>query len=329
MKPYNIIGFGVCGENEKYLENTLKEFKRLCDHTVIVGNNIDEVSASLIKSYGFDLWKDDRLWGKCQNLIKENAIHNLARYNPDWVITLDMDEVFDSQFNREEAEKLCQRGGLGWYFYIINLYEHGYSEEWSFWNNRMFKYQKPLKFADKALHCGLAPELHWRYSNHAPFLLKHYGLKDKVDRDRKSIRYAQFDPKAKYVGKSYYDFLLSRSRISVFDEKELHDKVSKEVKNYQFIEKAEMPKEKKYYYVKTPQGEIVDIPDYQLDETLSRKGFTKISDKPIVVGGGSVKSTSIETTPETITENIAECDVCGFIAKNENELKAHKQKHND
>ena len=49
----------------------------------------------------------------------------------------------------------------------------------------MFNLGYGHKFEEKALHCGLAPKIAYQYGNYAPFILKHYGLKDKEDRERK------------------------------------------------------------------------------------------------------------------------------------------------
>lgn len=326
QKRYNIIGFGVCGPNEKRLQQTLDEFRRLCDHTVIVGNNIDKESERLIESYGFTLWHDDREWGKEQHVIKQNAVIRLSEFNPDWVITMDMDERFDEAFTREEAENLCDRGGYGYFFYIANLYDDGYSKEWSFWNNRMFRYTANMNFAAKSLHCGLAPELHWKNSNYAPFVLWHYGLKDKEDRNKKVQRYATYDPNAQFIGRAYYDFLASKAPVS--DIGNIAQQVKEEVKNYHFKDtlSERTMSEKKYYYVKNPAGVIVDIPDYQLDETLARPGFSLVSTTPIEVGG-IVQSTKVEVEPPKTEANAMECEVCGFIAKTNAGLQAHKRKH--
>lgn len=332
QKPSNIIGFGVCGagEADRYLDATLRDFARLTTHTVIVGNNIGEKEKTMIDSFGFTLWEDNREWGKYQNKIKQDAVKGLSRFNPDWVLTLDMDEVFDSQLTREELEKLCAKGGYGYFFYIVNLYEQGYAREWSFWNNRLFAYRPPLAFVDKALHCGLAPELHWKYSNYAPFIVKHYGLMKKEDRDRKALRYAKYDPQAKYVGKDYYDFLVSRYKVTPFSETELHNEVAGEIKDYKFKDTIFMAEERKYYYVKNPAGQIIDIPAHHLDETLKRPGFTLISEVPLKVTGESIQSTVLEeAVPVKLDEEPKKltCDKCPFIAKSEKGLKIHQSKH--
>lgn len=329
QRRYNIVGYGVCGANEKRLTQTLDEFARLCDHVVIVGNNIDGDSKKEILARGFTLWEDNREWGKFQNRIKQDAVIRLSEFSPDWVIALDMDETFDETLTREELEKLCDRGGYGYFFYIINLYEDGYSAEWSFWNNRMFRYDKSLNFSPKPLHCGLAPELHWRYSNYAPFIVWHYGLKDKEDRDRKVARYAQYDPTAQNMSREYYDFLASKSNVSPLDTEMLRTRIKDEVTNYHFKSeiKETIMSERIYYYVKNPAGVILDIPEYQLQETLARPGFSLVSDTPIGVTKTPVATTEVKTEPPVVEESIAECDVCGYIAKSKFGLLSHKRKH--
>ena len=43
-----IIGIMVVGPNEKYLEQSLKELKRLCDDAIIATNNADEKTKEII-----------------------------------------------------------------------------------------------------------------------------------------------------------------------------------------------------------------------------------------------------------------------------------------
>lgn len=316
-----IVGFGVCGAGEagRYMESTLKEFKRLCDKAVIIGNNIGLAEKKLIKKYGFDLIEDNREWGINQWAIKEDAINQIVlRYNADWIIALDMDEVFDKNLTRQHIDDLVKLGGVGYYFYVVNLYNDGYSKEWSFWNIRMFSTKYGTSFERKNLHPGLAPRVCYEWGNYAPFILKHYGLKEKVDRDRRVERYKKYDPQAKFKSKSYYDFLESVSEVSEFNEDKLHELVANEVKNYKHkIPKKMETKKRKFVYVRNPVGKIIDIPEEHLRETLKRGGFELVED--------------ITTQQNT---NIVNSDIdtglncqCGFVAKSKLGLMAHSRKH--
>ena len=223
-----IAGMGVVGPNEKYLENTLKEFKRLCDYTILVTNNADEKTKDLIKAYGFEQYEDNRTWGIDQPNIKTDLLKRVGERNPHWIIALDSDEIFAESFTRQEAEALALTDEVAWYFLIVNLYNdkdhfvHGAGIQ-RFWNIRMFKYlpEQGLQYLRKNLHCGLAPPFAYKYGWHAPFYVEHYGLMLKEDRDRKANRYAQFDPTKKFKAGPYYDELRMELEPQVFDRQKL------------------------------------------------------------------------------------------------------------
>ena len=214
-KP-RIIGIGVCGPGEaaKYMRKTMEEFKRLCDDALIVTSNATQDEKDLIAEYGFKTYEDNREWGLYQPRIKEELLSRVGELNPDWLIFLDMDEVFCSEFTREEAEKLTNTKELGWYFTIVNLYNdeqhfaHGAGIQ-RFWNVRMYKYtpEYGFQFQNTNVHCGPCPIINWKYSWHAPFYVLHYGLMAKEDRLRKAQRYEQYDKRR--MKPAYYDDLVS------------------------------------------------------------------------------------------------------------------------
>jgi hypothetical protein len=209
-----IIGFMVCGPNEKYLERSLGEFKRLCDDALICCNNTDEKTEELIKRYGYTFYRDDREWGKSQPDIKTQLLTKAGDLNPDWIIALDADEIFAPAFTREEALKLTKTGEIAYHFLIVNLYndEQHFTHSTGiqrFWNIRFYKYlpEYGLQFQRKALHCGLAPPIMYQYGWHAPFYVLHYGLMLKEDRQKKAERYRKYDSNKRYKAGTYYDEL--------------------------------------------------------------------------------------------------------------------------
>jgi hypothetical protein len=265
----NVVGYGVCGANEKRLKATLDEFKRLCDHAVIVGNNIDDKSAELITSYGFELRHDNRVWGENQHRIKQDLVDYLKAYNPDWLICLDMDEVFDPSLTRELFESYTTQCD-SMYVYIANLWGKGWKRQWSFWNIRAWKWNGQTKFVNRPLHCGLAPEWAYHYGSYVPVILWHYGLKEKAVRKRKIDRYKQFDPNAVYRDKSYYDALADDS-FDAIDTAYIQEAIEREA--LPIKRKTMQTVEKEFVYVKRADGKVFDIPKKSLEEHLKR-GFT-------------------------------------------------------
>lgn len=225
-----IIGFMVCGNGEadRYLEASLKEFKRLCEDAVIVANNADEKTINLIKKYGYWTYEDNREWGKDQPKIKTDLLKKVANLKPDWIIALDSDEVFAPTFTREEAERLAGGDEIAWNFLVVNLYNdpdhftHGAGIQ-RFWNIRFYKFlpQYGLDFQKKSLHCGLAPPIAYKYGWHAPYYLEHYGLMKKEDRLRRVERYQQYDPGARYKDRVYYDDLAADLKPQPFNREKL------------------------------------------------------------------------------------------------------------
>ena len=234
-----IIGLMVVGSGEadRYLEASLKELKRLTDDAMIVCNNTDEKTEKLITQYGYEWYRDDRVWGIHQPSIKTDLLIKIGeKLKPDWIIAIDADEVFAPEFTREEAEKLASKGEIAWYFMVVNLYndEKHFAHDVGiqrFWNIRFYKYlpEYGLQFLKKSLHCGLGPPIAYRYGWHAPYYLLHYGLMRPEDRQKRVDRYAKFDPNAQFKGRAYYEDLGRELQMRDFDAQGLLRKLKESV----------------------------------------------------------------------------------------------------
>lgn len=269
---YNIIGYGVCGANERYIKATLDQFKALCDKVVIVCNNTDQATRDLILSYGFEIREDNRVWGENQHKIKEDLVKSLEVYKPDWLVCLDMDEVFHNM-TRERFESMADQCDA-MYVYIVNLWNDGWKRQWSFWNIRAWKWNGITKFVNRPLHCGLAPEWAYHYGSDVPVLLIHSGLKDKDKRDAKIERYKTFDPNAKYRSKGYYDGLADNT-CDDLDLEYIERTISKEVGK---IKRKKMDSIKpQVFYIVEKNGKETDIPERLLEDHIKR-GFKIIKE---------------------------------------------------
>lgn len=318
-----IIGYGVCGggESQRYLKETLEEFKRLCDDVIILGNNLTENDKAMIESYQFKIYNDNREWGKLQWKIKEDflktQVAKLAQ-NGDMMVCLDMDELFCSHLTKDWLAKAPLDA---YHVFVVDMWndkEH-YKPESCFWNVRIWRWNGQTKFKEKPVHCGLAPEWTYHYHRFAPFLLKHTGLMKKEDRINKIARYEKYDPNAIYLEKRFYN-MLKEDKAKEFDENKLCLQIEKEVESY----KQQAPREKdiipqpRFAYLRNPGGNIVDVPERDVEQTLKRPGFTFI--EWIDQNPGREEA----VIPDEV--NPLECALCGFVGKTENGLKAHKTK---
>ena len=227
----------VCGpgEADRYLEGSLKEFKRLCDDAMIVGNNTDEKTEKMIKDYGYHFYRDDREWGIFQPAIKTDLLKKIGEeLNPDWIVAIDSDEQFAPEFTRERAEHYAtDYGEIAYQFMVVNFYndEQHFAHDVGiqrFWNVRFYRYMPEygLQFQRKNLHCGLAPPIMYQYGWHVPYYLKHYGLMKPEDRMKKVERYRTYDPMNKWKPGPYYEDLQKELKMHEWDPKGLLGKLA-------------------------------------------------------------------------------------------------------
>lgn len=267
----------IVGPKEPMLKQAIDDIK-WCDEIWVCCNNIDDDSRKLLKDLGCYTVDDNREWGKNQWLIKEEFFKNHLRpRNPDWIVAKDADEIFDSHFNRQEAEKLANEGFAGYNFYVVNLVEGGYSAERSFWNCRFWRYNPewPCEWQRRNLHCGLYPLHNHRHADFAPFILKHYGLINKELRERKSARYKKYDPEMRWMRMNgeFYDWLnKEKIRVDEYNEEILHQRAVNFALNT--IKKRQVmfdkKQEKVHYFRRLLDGELIPVEESMLAETKMR-----------------------------------------------------------
>lgn len=202
------------GEGDRWLEQSLKQL--WVDNICICLNNADQKTRDIAKKYAHLLVEDNREWGKEQWRIKQDFLTKIIeQIKPDWVWTLDCDEIFDSKFTRQEAERLASGKDVAFYFWCLQLWNQDdmVRVDLSFPNIRFYKIVPDLGlyFQATALHCGLAPRYAYQLGSQSQFYFKHYGLMKFEDRKRKVERYAKYDPQEKYKGHSWYGALKNES----------------------------------------------------------------------------------------------------------------------
>lgn len=223
-----IVGQMVCGpgEADRYLEETLQEFKRLCDDVIICLCNAGSKEKALIEKYDFRSYEDNREWGKFQPDIKTDLLKRIHLLGADWILVLDADETMPS-VSRRALEEVAQ-GRESCFFYIVNLWNDlsHYARALSFWNIRYYKAdpEKGVQFLRKPVHCGNAPPYFYTLApkkSYVPYIVVHKGLMLKEDRLRKAARYQQYDPRAVHKGREYYDALVADGTGTAYSEAEV------------------------------------------------------------------------------------------------------------
>jgi hypothetical protein len=329
------------------LRQTLDEFARLCDTTIILCNNTPSELVDVIRSYGFEIVFDHREWGKYQWQMKEDFVKkHVMEKRPDLCICLDMDEVFDKELTKEKLLELYNEPHEAYYFWIVNLWDDGYCRERNFWNIRAWKPVKEngLEWKRTPVHCGLAPAWAYHYGYYSPYLLKHYGLKDAERRKLKSERYDTYDPKSQFMQPEYYKSLRSQVKVLPFIEEELHQEVVDYVRNIkQKITKRNMEKVE-YVYIQTKIGETALVPKKKIQDYLKQgckyigeyKEFEDTLNEILEGDTTTVEPARVEPTLTTreVEEKVESfrCGQCGKEFDSQKGLRghtmgAHKNQH--
>lgn len=328
-----IVGQLVCGpgEADRYLEDTLKEFKRLTDETIVCLCNAGEKEKELVERYGFQWYEDNREWGKWQYEIKTALLSRIRETRAEYVLALDADESVPT-VSRGILEELSG-GREACQFFVINLWndEAHYSKALSFWNVRFYKLPSEgnSQFARKPVHCGNAPPVAYSIpaaQSYVPHILLHKGLMRAEDRQRKVERYARYDPEAVHKGREYYEALKSTAPGDPYDQGLVLQKVSEFVQGLRKKQNHNpivMATPKKHVYVRRLDtkfmGSVVDIPADSLAITLKNHPTWQ------VVGEEESKGATVVIPEAAPSSDPLECPICGQKAATLAGRKAHER----
>ena len=155
-KKLKLVGFlKVYNEaKNRNLERVLKHLKTFCDEIVVCDCQSTDNSLEIIKKYTNYILVEPNDF-KNELFTKQKILDYTLKLNPDWIIWLDADEVFDREGELGGIRKLCGYGNKngidGFSFQEINLWKnqkfYRTDEFWEKgWYVRLWKNNGTLKF---------------------------------------------------------------------------------------------------------------------------------------------------------------------------------------
>lgn len=220
-RPTLTLSMIVKNESNRYLKQVLKEHRKYIDQAVIIDDGSTDETAQLCL---------DMLDGLPVHLVqnKESMFHNeihlrkqqweeTLKMNPEWILNLDADEMFESRFNDQVHELLRQTDYDVYCFRLYDFWDEYHYREDEYWRSHLtyrpflVRYRKDFYYTwnEVPLHCGRFPENIFELPHKKSELrLKHFGWVSPQSRYEKYDRYLKLDPQGRYGSKKQYETIL-------------------------------------------------------------------------------------------------------------------------
>ncbi|MDQ3190402.1 MAG: glycosyltransferase family 2 protein [Bacteroidota bacterium] len=174
-----------------FIEEWLNCYEKLADGIVVVDNGSDDgtyeklmLSPKVLeikRTEGFDEGRDNKI-----------LLNLLEKYKPDWILTVDADEIFEKRVNRSDLNRLMNRKWVSHYrFVLFNLFKdqnHYLADNFMLnammrgYGRSLYRYSSDLNVKDDFIHVGITGKDNFFLPSnlrlmHLCFLHKEYRMK--------------------------------------------------------------------------------------------------------------------------------------------------------
>lgn len=221
----------VHNEAGRYLERVLTAAKKYASNFVIIDDastdNTVEICEKVLSDVKHKIIKNKTSLFKEEYKLRSLQWEETIKENPDWIMFLDADEEFETEFNKKYKYLIENNDVDAYCFRLYDMWNEKCYRKDEYWNPEvyrpfMIRYQPKYKYKFRKLnqHCGRLPAnaLHLNYAN-SIYRVKHYGWMNPEDRKAKYDRYMQMDPDAVYGNKDQYESILDKNpNLVIFED---------------------------------------------------------------------------------------------------------------
>lgn len=232
--PKITLSMVVKNEGDRYLRRMLEDCKQYIHQAVIIDDGSTDHTVDVIQETleGIPLKLIENPSSTFANeiLLRKQQWNETIATSPEWIISLDADEIFEEGFKRDLPALVQQDSFDVIYFRLYDMWSETHYREDHIWKaHHMFRpfllrYKPNIEYQWKETpqHCGRFPEtiLQFPYSC-ANARLKHYGCAKREDRIAKYERCMKLDPDGKYGWLDQYKSFLDENPNLVSWEEEI------------------------------------------------------------------------------------------------------------
>lgn len=212
----------VKNEADRYLRQMLESASEYVDEIVILDDNSTDDTYDICKSYP-KVVCIERVQGvdfaTNESAPRRRLFDMTCETNPDWIISLDADEIMEDRFKREIRQLLDKPGKFHWFGIVFHHFWHSLTHYRAdkLWKPcagpRIFKFVPGYDYNWKQsrLHCGSLPNNIFGnfHGVNTDYRVKHLGYADSPERTRQKYNwYIERDPNSEMCPRSHYDSML-------------------------------------------------------------------------------------------------------------------------
>ncbi|MFA5385618.1 MAG: glycosyltransferase [Eubacteriales bacterium] len=215
----------VKNETNRYLEEVIANTLYFCEEIVILDDhstdNTVEIIDKLQKEYpGRIRLSHARATWDNEGELRQELLDFALMANPDWLIAIDADELYESGMV-EEVQRIISQDKAVWvgfrFYDMWNKESYRDDDIWpagAIYAPRMFRVEKGIeyKIRERNRHCGSIPVLpEGAYGTHSNIRVKHFGWARPEDRERKYYERVAEDPNSSMFPRKVYEAILDSS----------------------------------------------------------------------------------------------------------------------
>lgn len=222
-KPKLTLSMIVKNEENRYLKQVLESAVKYIDEAVIIDDNSEDntikICEEILCSIPTLIIKNKKTLFHQEALLRKLQWDETIKTNPEWILFLDADEIFEEDFENVVTE-LLQSDNYLFSFRLYDFWDMNHYREDSIWCAHkvyrpfLLKYciDFEYEFSESNQHCGRMPKNVFRLKNAlSEYRVKHYGWAKEEDRMKKYNRYMELDPNGVYGSLIQYNSILDEN----------------------------------------------------------------------------------------------------------------------
>lgn len=222
-RPKLTLTMVVKNESQRFLRQVLLEHRKYIDEAVIIDDgstdNTADICREVLNGIPLHLVRNEVSKFSNEAELRMQQWEAVIATDPEWILSLDADEVFEARFARDIGLLLQEEACDLFCFRLYDFWDDNHYRDDKYWRSHqsyrpfLLRYRKEFSYVwnNSPQHCGRLPENIFELPHQLSNLrLKHLGWSRPEYRLDKYLRYMLLDPDGQYGWKEQYQSILDQ-----------------------------------------------------------------------------------------------------------------------